>query len=226
MGDGTTRGTTDAQAYFRAAPYDWQVRIITALFALGLLWFGGEVVVSLLAGVRPQASFLVFAFLIGGAMLWRWMNSVRGYAVQTGGANGPVLLVRRVAPWADVPISLTRLRSADADIKISNILNLSIFGLGSLFGWAGPATVREVGRVLAFATTSRSVVLLELTPDTEERTYTSGGKDARGPMVLVSPRDPAALAAALAPFCRRAGGLSSVARPPERIASRPAKKRR
>ncbi|MGI8587032.1 MAG: hypothetical protein ACR2M0_05010 [Chloroflexia bacterium] len=225
MGDGPTPGTRDTQAYFRAAPYDWQVRIITAMFALGLLWFGGEVVLSLLAGVRPQASFLVFAFLIGGAMLWRWMNSVRGYAIQAGGENGPVLLVRRVAPWAVVPISLTRLRSAEADLKISNILNLSIFGLGSLFGWAGPATVREMGQVLAFATSSRSVVLLELTPDTEERTYTSGGKEARGPMVLVSPRDPAALAAALAPFCRTPG-LSSVARPPARSVSRPAKKRR
>ncbi len=215
MADGPTRGTRDAQAYFRAAPYDWQVRIITALFALGLLWFGGEVVLSLLSGVRPQASFLVFAFLIGGAMLWRWMNSVRGYAIQTGGEAGPVLLVRRVAPWANVPVSLTRLRSAEGDLKISNILNLSIFGLGSLFGWAGPATVRDVGQVVAFATSSRSVVLLELSPDTEERTYTSGGKDARGPMVLVSPRDPLALAAALAPFCR-SSGLSSVARPPAR----------
>ncbi|HMA35472.1 MAG TPA: hypothetical protein VKY74_13465 [Chloroflexia bacterium] len=216
------------QTRFPAAPYDWQVRIISGLFALTLLWFGFQVGASLYLGELPHQTDLIFIVLVGGVMLWRWLNSVRAYIIETGGPDGPRLLIVDIAPWRKIPVPLARLRSVEGTPTIRAILNVSMFNMGSLFGWSGAANVPDVGSVLAYATNARRAILLELTPRATGSAATGDGPESRGPTLLLSPRDPAALAAALQPFCgRRPGALFTAAPPgPRSTTPAPRKKRR
>jgi hypothetical protein len=187
---------------FHLAPPDKQVIAVTALFIVTLLWFGGQIVASLYLGEPPNQGDIVFSVLVAGIIVWRWLNSVRGYVLQTGGTAAPALLVLRWAPWATVRVPLERLRNVDPAPKIRGILNMSFLSQGSLFGWAGPANVPELGTVLAYAMNGKRLVVLELAPRADDRYQTSDGKEAKGVAFLVSPRDPQALAAALEPFWR------------------------
>lgn len=213
---------------FPAAPPDGQVIAVGAIFALTLLWFGGQTTLSILAGARPDQFNLAATVFIVGAILWRWLNSVRGYMLRPDAPDGPQLQIRQVAPWRTVAVPLTRLRKIDAAPPVRSIFNTSILSMGSLFGWAGNATVPDLGNVLAYATNARRAVLLELAPRAEARYATSDGVEARGPVVLISPRDPQALAAALQPFCTptRGPGLFGTATPATPPRPQPARKRR
>ena len=194
---------------FRLAPPDKQVIAVTALFIVTLLWFGGQVLASIYLGEPPNQGDIVFSVLVAGIIVWRWLNSVRGYVLQTGGTEAPALLVLRWAPWGTVRVPLERLRNVDPAPKIRGILNMSFLSQGSLFGWSGPANVPELGTVLAYAMNGKRLVVLELAPRAEERYKTTDGKEAKGVAFLISPRDPQALADALDPFWRPRPALSA-----------------
>ncbi len=203
---------------FAVAPPDSQVIVITGLFIVSFLWFGGQVLAAA-GGGEPFDQFdMVFAILVGGMTLWRGLLAVRGYRLLPDTPDGPVLLIRRVVPWGAVPVPLSRLRAVDAEPGVRGILNNSMLGLGSLFGWAGPANVPDLGSVLVYATSRKRTVLLELAPRPDQHLKTSDGTEPRGPSVLVSPRDPAALATALAPYVQgaRRPGLPGMAAAPPR----------
>jgi hypothetical protein len=187
---------------FPLAPPDRQVIAVTALFIVTLLWFGGQILASLYLGEPPNQGDIIFSVLVAGIIIWRWLNSVRGYVLQTGGGEKPALLVLRWTPWGTVRVPLERLRSVDPAPKIRGILNMSFLSQGSLFGWSGPANVPELGTVLAYAMNGKRLVVLELAPRADDRYQTSDGKEAKGVAFLVSPRDPAALADALEPYWR------------------------
>jgi hypothetical protein len=182
------------------------VLIITGACVLGAFWFAGWVADDLLQGRTPkQFDMTVLVFLVG-LLVWRWLNSVRGYELQTGGDAGPTLLIRRGTPWNTVPVPLNRLRSVDPDQTIRGIFSMGLISQGSIFGWAGPSNVPELGSVLAYATSARAPLILEMAPRAELRYRTSDGSEARGPTLVLSPRDPQAMAVALFPFCRTSGG--------------------
>jgi hypothetical protein len=187
---------------FRLAPPDKQVIAVTALFIVTLLWFGGQILASLYLGEPPNQGDIIFSVLVAGIIVWRWLNSVRGYVLQTGGTEAPALLVLRWAPWGTVRVPLERLRSVDPAPKIRGILNMSFLSQGSLFGWSGPANVPELGTVLAYAMNGKRLVVLELAPRAGDRYQTTDGKEAKGVAFLISPRDPQAVADALEPFWR------------------------
>lgn len=189
---------------FPAAPPDWQVGIITGVFIVVVLWFGGRLAFSYYQGLPPDRGDLLIVVLLGATMLWRWLNSVRLYVLHTGAAEGPRLLIRRWAPWRTVPIDLGRLVLVDPQPVVRTITSLALLNMGSLFGWAGAASVPGIGPVLAFATNARRAVTLELAPPADRPRQTKDGQPMRGPILLLSPRDPAALAEALAPFWRPA----------------------
>jgi hypothetical protein len=186
---------------FPLARPDWQVVIITALYLVALAWFATAIALSLAAGLPPNQQDALFVALIGVVLLWRWLNAVRGYAIQPQSPEGPLFLILRWAPWRTTPVQLSRLREVNARPTVRAITSVALLNMGSLFGWAGPANVPDLGPVLAFAVNARRAVTLELAPRADQRVKTSDGTEARGPIVLVSPRDPAALAAALAPYC-------------------------
>src|SRR5689334_14271973 len=169
-----------------------QVLVISGLFVVTLLYFGGKAVLDGLLGNPVNQSDVAFGALVGGMMIWRALGAVRGYVVQTGGPHGPELVIQRVAPWATVIVSLARLRRADAEPGVRGILNTSMLSMGGLFGWSGPAVVPDLGPIQVFANNRERAVLLELAPRTEKRFQTSDGTEPKGVAVLVSPRDPQA----------------------------------
>ncbi|MDQ2808911.1 MAG: hypothetical protein M3Z04_18705 [Chloroflexota bacterium] len=211
---------------FRVAPADTQVRIITGFYALAAVWCFGLVVKDSVQAQPVNQGYLIFGVVILVVMLWRWLNSVRGYLLEPGAADGPRLVIQQTAPWRRVPVPLSRLRRVDPAPPIRAILNLSVINLGSLFGWAGPANVPGIGSVLAYASSARGAMLLELAPRADVHYRPSDGGESRGPILLISPQDRAGLAAALQPYyAAPALGLPAAqpARPP---APAPRKKRR
>lgn len=225
----TTRPAVPAPApglqRFPLAGPDWQVIIITALYFVALAWFAMSIALNVAAGKPPNQQDALFVALIGVVLLWRWLNAVRGYAIQPQSAEGPLFLILRWAPWRTTPVQLSRLREVDAHPRVRAITSVALLNMGSLFGWAGPANVPDLGPVLAFAVNARRAVTLELAPRPDQRVKTSDGSEARGPIVLVSPRDPAALAAALAPYCAARRPVSGPPPAPKR-ATASGKKRR
>ncbi|HUS16929.1 MAG TPA: hypothetical protein VM536_18175 [Chloroflexia bacterium] len=200
---------------FGVAPPDKQVIAVTTMFLVVTLFFGLRPWLQPLLGFGAgDARDLGVAGLVGGIMLWRGLNGVRGYAVRTGGDDGPLLLVRCWAPWRTIPVSLNRLQHVQVAPPVRGIFAAGLMGsaLGSLFGWAGSANAPELGPVLAYATNARRLIALELSPRAEQRYRPSDGTTPRGPTLLLSPRDLEGMAAALAPF---AGGrpTPAIARP-------------
>ncbi len=210
---------------FRVAPADPQVRIITLVYALTALWCAGVVVNDAVQTDRVNQGYLVFGVVILVVMLWRWLNSVRGYLLEPGAPDGPRLVIQQVAPWRRVPVPLGRLRRVDPAPPVRAILNLSTINIGSLFGWAGPASVPGVGSVLAYASSARQAMLLELAPRADVHYRPSDGGESRGPILLISPHDRPALAAALQPYYAAGLGLP-VAQPARPPPAAPRKKRR
>jgi hypothetical protein len=192
---------------FPAAPPNRQVLLITGLFVLTFLYFCAQYTVNAIYSPPADGRDLLFAALVGVMMVWRAANAVRAYILETGGPDGPELVIQQWVPWRRPAVPLDRLRRVDANPAVRSILNTNFFNLGGLFGWAGASTVPELGTVLVYATSRSRLVLLELAPRGEQRLKTSDGKEAHGPAVLVSPRDPTALVAALVPFRRVPAGL-------------------
>ena len=186
---------------FPVAPPDSQVLIITGLFIVSLLFFGGQLVLSILRGTRIEPGDYLVTLVVAGMLLWRWLSSVRGYVLAPEGADGPLLLVQRVAPWGTVPLALGRVREVAVSPALRPIGNTNILALGSLFGWAGPAVSPELGPVIAFATNRSRTVVLHLNPRPDQVGKSSGDAPPRGPIVLLSPRDPQAFLAAVQPYC-------------------------
>jgi len=211
---------------FRVAPADTQVRIITVVYALAALWCFGVVVNEAVQSERANQGYLVFGVVILAVMLWRWLNSVRGYLLEPGATDGPRLVIQQTAPWRRVPVPLSRLRRVDPTPQVRAILNLSVINIGSLFGWAGPANVPGVGSVVAYASSAHGAMLLELAPRADARYRPSDGGESRGPILLISPQDRAGLAAALQPYYAATALGLPVAQPARPPTPAPRKKRR
>ncbi len=211
---------------FRVARADTQVRIITVVYALTALWCFGMVINDSVQRGQANQGYLIFGVVILVVMLWRWLNSVRGYLLEPGAADGPRLVIQQTAPWRRVPVPLNRLRRVDPAPPVRAILNLSVLNLGSLFGWAGPANVPGVGSVLAYASSARGAMLLELAPRADATYRPSDGGESRGPIVLISPQDRTGLAAALQPYYAAAALGLPVAQPARPPVPPPRKKRR
>ena len=198
---------------FRVAGPDGRVLGVTALFAACLLWWGGGVILALASGVAPQGTDLAITALVAVLMLYRLGLAVRGYRLARQPDGSPILWIDRVLPIGSRGVPLARLQAVRAVPDLPPILNNGILSMGGLFGWAGPAMVRDLGNVDAYGTNNRKAVLLQFSAKPGQEPKVAGKK---GPIYIVTPADPPAFMAALSavPGQRPAPGVFQVAELP------------
>jgi hypothetical protein len=180
------------QRWFRVATPDLRVMVVTVGFLLGLILLGVPVARTLLAGGSPGTVDGLLAVLVAAAILYRLAMAVRGYRLEVHEGQ-PVLWIERVLPGRR-GVPLARLRDVRVEPKLPPILNTSMLSMGGLFGWTGPAMIRDLGNVDAYGTNNSKAVVLEFTAAPGKEPLLPNKK---GPIYVVTPADPAAFVAAV-----------------------------
>ncbi len=142
-----------------AAPWDWTIRITTAVVTGLLVLLGGGVsIAGWLAGGSEFAAIGAFiALAFGTALLLVRALAPTGFAI----GAGQVRIERRLRPLA-IPLARIRAAGPVPDRSLARALRLG--GSGGLFGWYGRHWTRALGEFRIYATRMRGLVQLD-TPE-------------------------------------------------------------
>ena len=150
-------------------------------FTAALLYFLFGIGEALARGQSPILFDVGASVLLLALMAWAWVRGVKGYQV-----DSEHLTIMRNGPGRML-ISHDKIRSVTFKPDIGSYFNSRLLGLGGLFGWAGPAKVRNPTDVKSldaevYGTHPQKSVVLDLDD---------------GRALIVTPDDPQSLVAAL-----------------------------
>ena len=171
----------NSRQVFKVAPYNAIAWIWTVTYMLGLALFGYRFVNAIVSGAFPDPVDVFFTLLLLTVIVYSWLRSVRGYAVED-----KQLLILRAGPGR-INVPMDDVVGALADPNIGAFFNVTFLSTGGVFGWAGrvrvrnPADLKSVDAV-AYGTNPKYAVLVELRS---------------GRLLALTPADPKGLETAL-----------------------------
>jgi hypothetical protein len=123
--------------FFRVAPFDATVFLITLVF-IGVLGFFGVTVLLAVMDNKDPAFFDVGAgFLLAIVLAYSLLRSVRGYRLK-----GSELVIERLGPGR-LRIPVADIASAEIGEDLGNFVRSGYLSVQGLFGWAGKVHVRK-----------------------------------------------------------------------------------
>ena len=166
---------------FKVAPYNAIAWIWTITYILGLLLFGYRFVSTIVNGSMPDAVDTFFTLLLLTVVVYSWVRSVRGYAIED-----KQLVILRGGPGR-INIPLDDVAGALADPNVGSFFNVTFLSTGGVFGWAGRVRIRNPVDLksidaIAYGTNHKYAVLVELR---------------NGRLLVLTPTDPKGLETAL-----------------------------
>lgn len=166
---------------FKVAPYGPVAWVWTLSFVGGAIFFGARALLALSEGRQPEFFDIGASVVLLVLLVYAWLRSVRGYAV-----DGGDVVISRAGPGR-VSIAVADIEAAEAGADLGSFINPTFLSVGGVFGWAGKVKVRKPTDVnsldaQAYGTNPGKSLLLTLKS---------------GSLIVLTPTDPRAMETAL-----------------------------